>query len=269
MRKTVLISLLSAAAAAACKKEEAPPAPAAPSAAAPSAPAPSAPAPEPAKPSEPAPAAPAPPADAAGATPTNTAPGAAAAGGDEVRPPTKEDLATYTKGLKGKGPLKAKIETSMGTLNCELADAKVPMTVANFVGLARGLKPFRDPKSGKVEKRPFYDGLTFHRVIPDFMIQGGDPLGLGMGDPGYQFATEVDPSLTHKAGTLAMANKGPDTNGAQFYVTERATPHLDGGYNVFGYCKEVEVVKKIARVERGPNDRPAQPVTIKKVTISR
>ena len=198
----------------------------------------------------------------------------AAAKADEVRAPTKEDLAGYVADLKGKGPLTATFETSLGKINCELFEKKAPMTVANFVGLARGKKPFRDAKTSSPAKRPYYDGLAFHRVIPEFMIQGGDPLGNGSGDPGYEFANETDPSLKHdKPGILAMANRGPNTNGSQFYITEVPVPRLDGGYTVFGACKEVDVVKKISRVDKDPNDpsnsKPKTPVVLKKVTIHR
>src|SRR5215213_7988056 len=241
--------------AAACKKEAPPAAPEPPPPAQPAPPA------EPEKPAEPTPP----------ANPTAQAP---AATGDEVRPPTAADLEGYIKDIKGKGPLKAIFDTTQGKLTCELFDKKVPMTVANFVGLARGLKPFKDPKSNETVKRPFYDGLIFHRVIPDFMIQGGDPLGVGTGDPGYRFGDEFDPSLRHdKPGILSMANDGPGTNGSQFFITERPTPHLDDHHTVFGACKEVDAIKKITRVEKDPadgsNSRPKTPITIKKLTIKR
>ncbi len=189
----------------------------------------------------------------------------------DVRPPRAEDLAGYLADLKGKGPLQVMFDTTEGTINCELFDKKAPLTVANFVGLATGKKAFRNGRTSAVEKRAFYDGLIFHRVIPDFMIQGGDPLGQGIGDPGYKFATEVDPSLRHDPGTLAMANAGPNTNGSQFYITEKATNQLDGSYNVFGRCKEIEVVKRIARVAKTPGnpERPATPVIMKRVAIHR
>jgi peptidyl-prolyl cis-trans isomerase A (cyclophilin A) len=240
------------------KKEEAPPAPPpqaqTPPPSEPAKPAEPPPPAEPAKPAEPPPA----------AEPAKT--------GDEVRPPTAADLETYTSDIKGKGTLRAVFETSQGKINCELFPDKAPMTVANFVGLARGLKPFRNPKSGEVEKRPFFDGLVFHRVIPDFMIQGGDPLGVGNGDPGYRFGDEFNPTLRHdKPGILSMANAGPGTNGSQFFITERPTPHLDDKHSIFGACKEVEVIKKITRVEKDPADpsgsKPKTPVVLKKVTI--
>ena len=199
------------------------------------------------------------------------------AGGDpdSVRPPTAQDLAAYTADLKGKGPLMATIETTEGTLTCELYGDKVPMTVANFVGLARGLKPWRHPRTDKVHTgRPFYDGIIFHRVIEEFMIQTGDPLGKGVGGPGYRFADEFDPSLKHtKPGTMSMANSGKGTNGSQFFITEVPTSWLDNKHSVFGHCNEIDVVKRIARVPKDPSDpngqTPASPVVIKKITISR
>jgi peptidyl-prolyl cis-trans isomerase A (cyclophilin A) len=195
---------------------------------------------------------------------------------EAVRAPTAEDLATYTADLTGEGPLVATIKTSLGELHCTLAEKDAPVTVANFVGLARGLHAWTDPKTNAGVKRPFYDGLVFHRVMPDFMIQGGDPLGTGEGGPGYDFKTEVTEKLKHdKAGTLSMANAGPDTNGSQFFITDRATPNLDGGYNVFGYCDEKDVVAKIARVDTqfGPTGEKSQPVgdppKIESITIAR
>jgi peptidyl-prolyl cis-trans isomerase A (cyclophilin A) len=202
--------------------------------------------------------------------PAKEAPPAQRAGGDEVRPPTVEDLAEYTKDLSGKGPLTATIDTSMGAFHCELFADKSPMTVANFVGLATGKKSWLNPKTGSAEKgKPFYDGLTFHRVIPRFMIQGGDPLGVGSGGPGYQFADEVDNGLTMKPGTLAMANAGPRTNGSQFFITEIGPNWLNGKHTIFGQCKEVDLVKQITAVAKGPGDRPTTPVTINKITFSK
>lgn len=193
-----------------------------------------------------------------------------AAGGDEVRPPRADDLAEYTQDLPGSGPLMATIDTTMGVFHCELFAKQAPMTVANFVGLARGLKPWRDPRSGEIKKEPFFDGLIFHRVIPHFMVQGGDPLGQGIGGPGYKFDDEIDPSLRHdKGGILSMANSGPGTNGSQFFITEVPTPHLDGRHTIYGRCAEVGLVKEITGVPRGPGDRPNEPVAIKRVVISR
>jgi peptidyl-prolyl cis-trans isomerase A (cyclophilin A) len=144
--------------------------------------------------------------------------------------------------------LYAQMETSKGTIILFLEFEKAPLTVANFVGLAEGTKDYsKDGGPPKPQGKPFYDGLTFHRVIPNFMIQGGDPQGNGRGGPGYKFRQEIVPTLKHdRAGTLAMANAGPDTNGSQFYITHKDTPWLDGGYNVFGHVVQgQDVVDKI------------------------
>jgi peptidyl-prolyl cis-trans isomerase A (cyclophilin A) len=179
-------------------------------------------------------------------------------------------LEEATKGLSGSGPLTAKIDTTLGTFTCELYDKQAPVTVANFVGLARGLRPWKDPKSGKWVKKPLYDGLIFHRVIPGFMIQGGDPLGTGTGNPGYRFADEFSPDLKFdKPGLLAMANAGPATNGSQFFITEGTPEHLTGRHTIFGLCEPLSLVSKITGVERGPRDKPVTDVVIKKLTISR
>jgi cyclophilin family peptidyl-prolyl cis-trans isomerase/outer membrane protein OmpA-like peptidoglycan-associated protein len=189
----------------------------------------------------------------------------------EVRPPVAADLATYLKSVRGNGPkLVATLDTSLGTLHCELYADRAPMAVANFVGLATGQKSYTDSKTGKVVRgKLFYDGLIFHRVIPGFMIQGGDPLGLGTGGPGYRFDDEIAQDLPHVPGTLAMANAGPRTNGSQFFIDEVRSPHLDNKHTVFGQCKEVDIVTKIGNAPRGPNDNPQPPVTIKRVTIAK
>jgi peptidyl-prolyl cis-trans isomerase A (cyclophilin A) len=180
-----------------------------------------------------------------------------------------------TKGLKGPkdGVLTAKIETTMGAFTCELFDKKSPKTVANFVGLARGVRPWCDEPTKKWEtKKPFYDGLKFHRVIPTFMIQGGDPKGMGNGGPGYEFQNENDPSLVFdKPGVMAMANAGRDTNGSQFFITESPQPALNGGYTIFGQCEPIDLVGKIARVPKQPGSEsaPATDVKMTKVTITR
>ena len=181
----------------------------------------------------------------------------------------KFTLEQATKGLAGSGPLTAKIETSLGTFTCELYDKDAPITVANFVGLARGTRPWKDPKTGKwVEKKPFYDGLIFHRVIPGFMIQGGDPLGVGTGNPGYRFEDEFSPNLKFdKPALLAMANAGPATNGSQFFITEGTPQHLSGKHTIFGLCDPAALVSKITSVKRGPRDKPETDVVLKKVTI--
>ena len=189
---------------------------------------------------------------------------------DEVRPPVAADLPEYLKDIPGKGKLIATFETSMGTIHCELYEAQTPVTVANFVGLATGKKPWKNPKLNSVAKNtPFYDGIVFHRVIPEFMIQGGDPLGVGTGGPGYQFQDEFVPELRMKPGVLAMANAGPGTNGSQFFITEVAPEHLNDHHTIFGQCKELDIVKSIARVPQDERNKPNPPVTINKLTISR
>jgi peptidyl-prolyl cis-trans isomerase A (cyclophilin A) len=163
------------------------------------------------------------------------------------------------------------IDTSMGRITCQFFQQQAPKTVANFIGLAQGTKDWTDPTSKRMQhNKPLYDGTTFHRVIPGFMIQGGDPTGTGMGDPGYTFEDELDPNLNFDVpGRLAMANSGPNTDGSQFFVTEQAVESLNQHYTIFGQCDEssVLVVKTIARVERDGNDKPVTPVTLKKVTI--
>ena len=184
-------------------------------------------------------------------------------------PPKAEDLARFTKGIPGTGKLIAEIHTTAGTFTCELFEDKTPIAVANFVGLARGLKAWTDPKTRQPQvNKPLYDGTIFHRVIPDFMIQGGDPLGLGMGGPGYKFATERG-TRHSKPGVLSMANAGPGTNGSQFFITEKPTPFLDNRHTAFGQCEEVDLVKKIAREPRGERNRPNNPVSIKHIAFSR
>jgi peptidyl-prolyl cis-trans isomerase A (cyclophilin A) len=162
----------------------------------------------------------------------------------------------------------ATIETSMGDIHCTLFPDKAPVTVANFIGLATGKKAWTDSKTGKLVKgKPLYDGTTFHRVIPNFMIQGGDPEGTGTGGPGYKFNDEASDLKFDVAGRLAMANSGPNTNGSQFYITEVATPWLDGKYNLFGQCEDLDLVKKIARVGTGANNKPVTPIVIKHIVI--
>jgi len=167
----------------------------------------------------------------------------------------------------------AVFDTTMGTLRCKLFPKEAPKTVANFIGLADGTKDWKDPATGQTKHGvPLYSGTIFHRVIPGFMIQGGDPLGSGFGDPGYKFADEFVPSLTFdRPGRLAMANSGPNTNGSQFFITDVPTPHLNGRHTIFGQCDDasVELVKKIARVPKGPGDKPTTPVRINKIVIEK
>jgi len=166
----------------------------------------------------------------------------------------------------------AKFVTTEGTFTARLFDKQAPRTVANFVGLAEGTKEWKNPKTGATEKgKPFYNGLIFHRVIDGFMLQGGCPLGMGYGDPGYKFADEFSPQLRHsKAGMLSMANSGPNTNGSQFFVTLAPTPHLDNKHSIFGEVVEgMDVVKKIGSTRTGPNDRPVKPIVMKQVIIER
>ncbi|MCG3204805.1 MAG: Peptidyl-prolyl cis-trans isomerase B [Elusimicrobia bacterium] len=160
-------------------------------------------------------------------------------------------------------------ETSLGNFTIDLFAKEAPKTVENFVGLAKGTKEFTDPKTGQKTKRPFYDGLIFHRVIPNFMIQGGDPIGNGTGGPGYQFEDEFASGRTfNKVGILAMANAGPGTNGSQFFITTAVTPWLNNRHTIFGEVVQgYDVVEKISKVQRDGSDRPLTPVSIKKVTI--
>jgi len=168
-------------------------------------------------------------------------------------------------------PTFAHFDTTLGEFTVELFDTKVPKTVANFTGLAEGTKEWKHPKTGQKHKAPYYDGIIFHRVIDRFMIQGGDPLGMGYGGPGFQFEDEFHPELRHdRAGILSMANAGPGTNGSQFFITLGPTPHLDRKHSVFGVVvKGMDVVEKIGKVKTGPNDRPTTPVVMNKVTIER
>lgn len=163
------------------------------------------------------------------------------------------------------------MDTAMGRITCQFFQKQAPTAVANFIGLAEGTKTYTDPVSSKkVHGKPFYNGTTFHRVIPGFMIQGGDPTGTGTGDAGYSFNDEFDPNLNFDVpGRLAMANSGPNTNGSQFFITEAAYPSLDQHYTIFGQCDDpsVNVVKTIARVQVDERDKPLQPVILEKVTI--
>jgi peptidyl-prolyl cis-trans isomerase A (cyclophilin A) len=174
--------------------------------------------------------------------------------------------------VAGTGQLYARFVTTLGNIVVRLEEERAPKTVKNFVGLAMGTQEWAHPRTGQTQKGVnYFDGTIFHRVIPDFMIQGGDPLGVGTGGPGYKFADEFHPDLRHSGpGVLSMANSGPGTNGSQFFVTERATPHLDNKHSVFGFAVAgVDVIKKIARVARGARDKPAEDVVLQRVEIFR
>ena len=180
----------------------------------------------------------------------------------------KFTLAEATADLPGTGALVATLNTSKGDITCTLYDQKAPITVANFVGLARGTRPWKTPE-GRWVKRPAYDGTPFHRVIKGFMIQGGDPQGTGTGEPGYVIPDEIWPGAVHdKAGQLCMANRGPNTNGAQFFITDAPARHLDKSYTIFGDCHPTSTVHAIANVPRNDADRPDDEIMIKKVTIA-
>ncbi len=168
-----------------------------------------------------------------------------------------------------KPSLQAVFETSEGSFTCALFPDKAPLTTENFVGLAKGTKQFKDPKTGQQAQRPFYDGLIFHRVIPNFMIQGGCPLSTGTGGPGYQFEDEFDASLRFdRVGMLAMANAGPGTNGSQFFITVAPTPWLNDHHTIFGQVTEgQDVVTKISLVQRDRGDKPTKPVVIQSIKI--
>jgi peptidyl-prolyl cis-trans isomerase A (cyclophilin A) len=165
------------------------------------------------------------------------------------------------------------IETTAGKMTCQLFPDKAPIGVANFIGLAEGTKDWTNPIShSKKHGVSLYDGTIFHRVIPEFMIQGGDPAGNGSGDPGYSFKNETSPDLKFdRPGRLAYANAGPDTNGSQFFITEAPYPSLNGKYTIFGQCDEptVALVKQIARMGRDANDRPYRPVKINHISITK
>jgi len=166
----------------------------------------------------------------------------------------------------------AQFVTNEGSFTVRLFDEQAPRTVENFVGLAEGTKEWSDPRTNQKVRKPYYDGTIFHRVIDGFMIQGGDPLGQGIGGPGYNFADEFHPKLRHnKAGILSMANRGPNTNGGQFFITLDQTPWPDNKHSIFGEVTEgMDVVKKIGGTATAkPGDRPVKPITVQSVTIER
>ena len=168
------------------------------------------------------------------------------------------------------GNYTADIQTSLGTITVSLFPRQAPLAVGNFVGLAEGTMKWRDPRTGRIQtNQPFYDGLTFHRVIPHFMIQGGDALGNGTGNAGYNFADEIDPNLTFdRPGRLAMANSGPNTNGTQFFITVAPYPSLNGNYTIFGQVTAGQnVADAISNMPRDSDDKPLTPVVIEHVTV--
>jgi peptidyl-prolyl cis-trans isomerase A (cyclophilin A) len=160
--------------------------------------------------------------------------------------------------------------TNQGTFKAKLMPEHAPTTVANFTDLATGKREWKDPNDGQRKSEPLYNGTIFHRVIPDFMIQGGDPQGTGMGGPGYRFEDEVPPGgpKFDRPGLLAMANAGPNTNGSQFFVTLAPTPWLTGKHTIFGEVVEgMEVVEKIGSTRTGAQDRPVEDVVLERVEI--
>lgn len=187
-------------------------------------------------------------------------------------PPTEADLDDYTDPFDGQGALVATIDTELGDITCELHEERAPRTVANFVGLATGQKEWRDPETDELmEDAPFYEGVVFHRVIPDFLIQAGDRTSTGTGGPGYTIPDEFDASLEHdRPGVLSMANKGrPDSGGSQWFITLTAAPHLDGRHTVFGQCEDFDIVEEIAALPTGPDNRPNDPPEINQINIER
>lgn len=179
-----------------------------------------------------------------------------------------KDKTKETKAVKKGKEMIAVFETNKGNFKVKLFAEESPKTVENFVGLAEGTKEWTDPKTGEKVKKPFYDGLVFHRVIPNFMIQGGCPVGQGTGGPGYRFDDEANNLKHSKPGMLSMANAGPNTNGSQFFVTVAATPWLDGRHTIFGEVTEgMDVVYDISKARTGAMDRPVEAITIKSVKI--
>jgi peptidyl-prolyl cis-trans isomerase A (cyclophilin A) len=191
-------------------------------------------------------------------------------GGGQASAPAKPPVRTPVASVAA-GPA-AIIHTTAGDMHCQLFEKEAPIGVANFIGLANGTKDWTNPVTrAKKHGVPLYDGTIFHRVIPQFMIQGGDPAGNGMGDPGYKFKNETSPALTFdRPGRLAYANAGPNTNGSQFFITEVPYPSLNGGYTIFGQCDPaaVELVKQIARMATD-GERPLRPVKITHIEIRR
>lgn len=207
---------------------------------------------------------------AALAGPAGAAPPAAAGGKPPAAAPADKGAGRFMGLAKDRVELFATLKTTKGDIHVRLFSKDAPVTVANFVGLAAGEKEFVDASTGRPERRPFYDGTVFHRIIPGFMIQGGDQTGTGRGDPGYTFEDEFQSGRTFsKKGLLAMANRGPATNGSQFFITVSEPQHLNNRHTIFGEVIEgYAAVEAIAGAPRGAMDRPTEEIKILKVTIS-
>lgn len=229
--------------------------------------------PEPARQSEPPASTPVPTPAPAPAPADKPAPPAEAPAPSAEKPADTAPAETAKPSASKYGPgIYAHFTTTKGNFIIKFFDKDAPKTVENFVGLAEGKKPWTDPRSGRQIRRPYYRNVLFHRVIPNFMIQGGDPEGTGMGGPGYTFDDEISPNHKHnKAGIVSMANRGPNTNGGQFFITVAPYPSLDGKYSIFGEVVEgLENVVAISKVPRSQgNNRPLTDVVINNVRIER
>ncbi|GDX79624.1 hypothetical protein LBMAG42_14350 [Deltaproteobacteria bacterium] len=194
-------------------------------------------------------------------SPSNTATGGAAS--EAPTPAAQPDF-----GLLPGQALHAVLRTSLGAVDCTLAHQTAPYSVKVFVDLARGALPWTDPRTGQLTTNPLYDGTIFHRVIPGFLVQGGDPTGTGTGGPGFSVPDEIGVDAQFdRAGLMGFANRGPNTNGSQFFVTDGPAHHLDGRYTRLGTCGNADVIEKIARVPRGERDRPVVAVVLRSVVI--
>lgn len=177
------------------------------------------------------------------------------------------ELDQYTSDLDG-DDLRATISTSLGDLDCDLFEAKAPRTVTNFVGLARGMKPWVDPETEQSVQKPLYDGLPFHRIMPGYFAQTGDPSGTGNGGPGFTFPDELSDELKHdRPGVMSMAHRGANTNGSQFFILLKPTPHLDGHHSIFGHCDGDATLKKLDAVPTDSSNQPVSAPVLQRVTI--